>query len=144
MLKAGRPFLADPILEPIHHGFVDSIARYRDTRARWPEIDMMMGTGNLTELTEADSLGVTALLVGMCSELSIGNVLIVQVSNHTRRTVEEHDAARRIMYAAKPIPRCPRDTVGRCLPSTTSARSCRRPTRSPRPPRRCATRITGS
>lgn len=37
----------------------------------------------------------------MCSELSIGNVLIVQVSNHTRRTVEEHDAARRVMYAAK-------------------------------------------
>ncbi|WCS28038.1 DUF6513 domain-containing protein [Methylobacterium sp. NMS14P] len=101
MLKAGRPFLADPILEPIHHGFVDSIARYRDTRARWPEIDMMMGTGNLTELTEADSLGVTALLVGMCSELSIRNALIVQVSNHTRRTVEEHDAARRVMYAAK-------------------------------------------
>jgi dihydropteroate synthase len=101
MLKAGRPFLADPILEPIHHGFVDSIARYRETRDRWPEIEMMMGTGNLTELTEADSLGVTALLVGMCSELSIRNVLIVQVSNHTRRTVEEHDAARRVMYAAK-------------------------------------------
>ena len=34
MLKAGRPFLADPILEPIHHGFVDSIARYRETRDR--------------------------------------------------------------------------------------------------------------
>ena len=101
MREAGRPFLADPILEPIHHGFVDSIARYRDTRARWPDIAMMMGTGNLTELTEADSLGVTALLVGMCSELAIQNVLIVQVSNHTRRTVEEHDAARRVMYAAK-------------------------------------------
>ena len=101
MVKAGRPFMADPILEPIHFGFVDSIVRYRETRARWPDIAMMMGTGNLTELTEADSLGVTALLVGMCSELSIGNVLIVQVSNHTRRTVEEHDAARRVMYAAK-------------------------------------------
>ena len=101
MVEAGRPFIADPILEPIHFGFVDSIARYRATRARWPDIAMMMGTGNLTELTEADSLGVTALLVGMCSELSIRNVLIVQVSNHTRRTVEEHDAARRVMYAAK-------------------------------------------
>ena len=62
---------------------------------------MMMGTGNLTELTEADSLGITALLVGMCSELAIRNALIVQVSNHTRRTVEEHDAARRVMYAAR-------------------------------------------
>ena len=101
MEKAGRPYMADPILEPIHFGFVESITRYHETRKRWPGIEMMMGTGNLTELTEADSLGVTALLVGMCSELSIRNVLIVQVSNHTRRTVEEHDAARRVMFAAK-------------------------------------------
>ncbi|WP_132251650.1 DUF6513 domain-containing protein [Methylobacterium segetis] len=101
MERAGRPYMADPILEPIHFGFVDSIARYREVRARYPGIEMMMGTGNLTELTEADSLGVTALLLGMCSELAIRNVLIVQVSNHTRRTVEEHDAARRVMYAAK-------------------------------------------
>ncbi|MET0258328.1 MAG: DUF6513 domain-containing protein [Methylobacterium sp.] len=101
MEKAGLPYMADPILEPIHFGFVESIARYNDVRRRWPDIEMMMGTGNLTELTEADSLGVTALLAGMCSELSIRNVLIVQVSNHTRRTVEEHDAARRVMYAAK-------------------------------------------
>ena len=62
---------------------------------------MLMGTGNLTELTDADSLGITAMLLGVCSELSIRNVLAVQVSPHTRRTIEEHDAARRLMYAAK-------------------------------------------
>ena len=61
---------------------------------------MLMGTGNLTELTDADSVGVTALLLGICSELAIANVLIVQVSPHTRRTIEEHDAARRILFAA--------------------------------------------
>lgn len=59
-----------------------------------------MGTGNLTELTEADSGGVTAVLAGLCSELAIRNVLTVQVSPHTRRTIEEHDAARRLMFAA--------------------------------------------
>ena len=61
---------------------------------------MMMGTGNLTELTEADSGGLTAFLMGICSELNIRNVLTVQVSPHTRRTIEEHDAARRLMFAA--------------------------------------------
>jgi dihydropteroate synthase-like protein len=101
MERAGRSFLADPILEPIHFGFSASLVRYHEIRRRHPGIAMMMGTGNLTELTEADSVGVTALLLGICSELAIGNVLIVQVSNHTRRTVEEHDAARRVMYAAK-------------------------------------------
>ena len=59
-----------------------------------------MGTGNLTELTEADSGGIAAILVGLCSELDIRNVLTVQVSPHTRRTIEEHDAARRLMFAA--------------------------------------------
>ena len=61
----------------------------------------MMGTGNLTELTDADSSGVTAMLLGLCSELNIRHLLTVQVSPHTRRTVEEHDAARRMMFAAR-------------------------------------------
>jgi dihydropteroate synthase-like protein len=101
LAAAGKPFMADPILEPIHFGFVDSILRYAELRRRLPGIDMLMGTGNLTELTDADSLGVTAALIGICSELAIRNVLVVQVSDHTRRTIEEHDAARRMMYAAR-------------------------------------------
>jgi len=101
MDAAGRPFLADPILEPIHFGFVQSVLRYAELRRRLPQVEILMGTGNLTELTDADSLGVTSLLMGVCSELEIRNVLIVQVSDHTRRTVEEHDAARRLMFAAR-------------------------------------------
>ncbi|MFC7400481.1 DUF6513 domain-containing protein [Chelatococcus sp. GCM10030263] len=101
LAAAGKPFMADPILEPIHFGFTASIARYAEFRRLMPQAEMLMGTGNLTELTDADSLGVTAVLLGICSELSIRNVLLVQVSPHTRRTIEEHDAARRLMYAAK-------------------------------------------
>ncbi len=95
-----RPIL-DPVLDPIHFGFADSLARYRDLRARLPNAEILMGTGNLTELTDADSAGVTAMLLGICSELRIDHVLTVQVSPHTRRTIQEHDAARRIMHAAK-------------------------------------------
>jgi dihydropteroate synthase-like protein len=98
--KHGVKAILDPVLDPIHFGFADSIARYREVRARLPEAEMMMGTGNLTELTGADTSGITALLLGVCSELAIANVLTVQVSPHTRRTLQEHDAARRIMYAA--------------------------------------------
>jgi len=67
-----------------------------------------MGTGNLTELTDADSSGVTATLLGVCSELAIRNVLVVQVSPHTRRSVAEHDAARRLLYAAREQGELPR------------------------------------
>ncbi|MGQ0672150.1 MAG: DUF6513 domain-containing protein [Hyphomicrobium sp.] len=97
----GLPHLADPILDPIHFGFMASLERYAELRRRCPDVEILMGTGNLTELTDADSQGVTAALLGICSELAIRNVLIVQVSPHTRRTVQEHDAARRMMFRSR-------------------------------------------
>lgn len=97
----GIPHIADPVLDPINFGFMTSLERYAQLRRARPDVEILMGTGNLTELTDADSQGVTAMLIGICTELQIRNVLIVQVSPHTRRTVEEHDAARRLMYRAR-------------------------------------------
>jgi dihydropteroate synthase-like protein len=112
--KRGLAAILDPVLDPIHFGFAESLSRYREVRSRLPEAEMLMGTGNLTELTDADSAGVTALLLGICSELGIANVLTVHVSAHTRRTIQEHDAARRIMYAAAADHSLPRG-YGRAL-----------------------------
>jgi dihydropteroate synthase-like protein len=97
----GIPAILDPVIDPIHFGFTDSLVRYADLRRAMPDAEILMGTGNLTELTDADSAGVTATLLGICSELAIRNLLVVQVSPHTRRTIQEHDAARRIMFAAR-------------------------------------------
>ncbi len=97
----GQKCLLDPILDPIHFGFTAALLRYAALRARLPDAEILMGVGNLTELTDADSSGVTATLMGVCSELAIRNVLVVQVSPHTRRTVAEHDVARRMMFAAR-------------------------------------------
>jgi len=110
----GIAALLDPVLDPIHFGFMGSLARYAELRRRLPRAEMLMGTGNLTELTDADSGGITAALIGICSELAIRNVLVVQVSPHTRRTLQEHDAARRIMYAARADDSLPRG-YGRAL-----------------------------
>jgi dihydropteroate synthase-like protein len=96
----GRAFLADPILDPIPFGFTNSIVRYHRLRDRYPDVDIMMGIGNLTELTEADTSGMTALLMGMAAELKVRAVLTTQVSAHARRAVREADWARRIMHAA--------------------------------------------
>ena len=68
-----------------------------------------MGTGNLTELTDADTTGITAVLLGVASELNVRHVLVVQVSPHTRRTIEEHDLARRIMFASRAEHDLPKD-----------------------------------
>jgi dihydropteroate synthase len=107
--------IADPILDPIHFGFTASIERYAELRRLRPDVEMLMGTGNLTELTDADSQGVTAALLGICSELRIQNVLIVQVSPHTRRTIEEHDAARRLMFRAREDESLPKSYGGGLL-----------------------------
>ncbi|MDR6773501.1 DUF6513 domain-containing protein [Azospirillum sp. BE72] len=108
MTRRGRRFLVDPILEPIHHGFTDSLLRYRTVRERWPEAEILMGIGNVTELTDADTSGITAVLMGVVSELRIGSVLAVQVSPHCRRAIREFDAARRQFFAARAAHSMPR------------------------------------
>jgi dihydropteroate synthase-like protein len=62
---------------------------------------MMFGVGNITELTHADTSGMNALLLGICSELNINHILATQVSKHACRAIKEADRARRIMFAAK-------------------------------------------
>ncbi len=99
--RAGRPFLADPVLDPIHFGFTESIVRYHELRRRLPDTEILMGLGNLTELTDADTTGITMTVMGIVSELHIKNVLVVQVSPHCRRAVREADRARRILYRAR-------------------------------------------
>ena len=101
MDRKGRDYLADPIIEPIHFGFTESLVRYRDLRRKYPEVKILMGTGNLTELTEADTLGIQALLMGIVSELHITNILTTEVSAHAAGVIREADRARRVMYAAR-------------------------------------------
>ena len=94
------PFLIDPILEPIGFGFTASIERYAETRRRYPRAEMLMGIGNLTELTAADTTGVNAVLIAICQELEIRAVLTTEVIPWARGSVREIDVARRLMHYA--------------------------------------------
>ncbi|MEI7796947.1 MAG: DUF6513 domain-containing protein, partial [Methylococcaceae bacterium] len=60
MQAKNRPFVVDPILDPIHFGFTASIVRYHEVRKNHPDVEMMMGVGNITELTHADTAGMNA------------------------------------------------------------------------------------
>lgn len=90
----------DPILEPIGFGFANSLGRYLEVRRRYPDAEMLMGIGNLTELTDVDSAGVNALLLGFCQEVGIRSVLTTQVIPWARTSVRECDAGRRLMHYA--------------------------------------------
>jgi dihydropteroate synthase-like protein len=107
-LNKGRAFIADPILDPIHFGFADSIVRYHKLRKKHPNIPVMMGVGNVTELTDADTTGINAILFGLISELNVNAVLATSVSPHAVNAIAEADIARRIMFAAKQDDRLPR------------------------------------
>jgi dihydropteroate synthase-like protein len=96
----GRRFLADAILDPLPFGFLASLGRYQRLRERFPEAPILLGVGNLTELTEADTSGINALLLGVAEELGAAAILTTQVSAHCRRAVREADWARRVMHAA--------------------------------------------
>jgi dihydropteroate synthase-like protein len=96
----GVPFRLDPILEPIGFGFAASLGRYLETRRRYPDAEMMMGVGNLTELTDADSAATNVLLAGFCQELGIRSVLTTDVINWCRSCVRELDLARRLVCHA--------------------------------------------
>ena len=96
----GTRFILDPVLEPIGFGFADSMHRYHEVRGRYPEAEILMGIANLTELTEADTTGTTALLLGYCQELGIRHVLVTEEIPWARGAVREADIARRLMHYA--------------------------------------------
>ena len=96
----GRAFLADAILDPIPYGLLASLVRYHRLRERFEQAPIMMGVGNLTELVEADTTGINAVLLGIAAELRASAILTTQVSAHARRAVREADWARRIMHAS--------------------------------------------
>jgi dihydropteroate synthase-like protein len=97
---AGVKFRLDPIIEPIGFGFAASLGRYLETRRRFPDAEILMGIGNLTELTDVDSAGVNVMLAGFCQEIGVRSVLTTEVINWCRSAVKEFDLARRLVYHA--------------------------------------------
>ena len=100
LAAAGVPLRIDPVIEPIGFGFAASLGRYLEVRRRYPDAEMLMGIGNLTELTDADSAGINVVLLGFCQEVGIRSVLTTQVINWARTSVRECDLARRLVFHA--------------------------------------------
>jgi dihydropteroate synthase len=96
----GVPYLIDPVIEPIGFGFMASLERYAEVHRRYPAVGQLMGVGNITELTSADSTGVNALLLAICEEIGVRAVLTTEVIPWARGAVREIDVARRLMHHA--------------------------------------------
>ena len=96
----GLGYLIDPVIEPIGFGFTASLERYAEVHRRYPGVGQMMGVGNITELTSADTTGVHALLLAIAQETGVRAVLTTEVIPWARGAVREIDIARRLMFHA--------------------------------------------
>lgn len=105
----------DPVLEPVGFGFAASLGRFLEVRSRYPGSALMMGVGNLTELTDVDSAGINTLLAGFCQELNVTSVLTTAVINWARSSVRELDLARRLMFHAVTHKTLPKHTEPRLV-----------------------------
>jgi len=98
--RRGVGYLIDPVIEPIGFGFTASLERFGEIHRRYPDVALLMGVGNITELTSADTTGVHALLLAICQETGVRAVLTTEVIPWARGAVREIDIARRLMFHA--------------------------------------------
>lgn len=93
--------IADPVLKPLNFGLADSITAYREFGNKFPDVVMLMGIGNVTELTDADSVGINAVLCGLASEAGAEMVFTTEASAKTKGSVRELAEASKMMHLAK-------------------------------------------
>jgi dihydropteroate synthase len=96
--RSGIRYLIDPVIEPIGFGFMASLERYAEVHRRYPTSAQLMGVGNITELTSADTTGVHAVLLAICEEVGVRAVLTTEVITWAKGAVREIDIARRLMH----------------------------------------------
>lgn len=93
--------IADPVLKPINLGLADSIVAYRLFGIENPDTLMLMGIGNVTELTDADSIGINAVLCGLAGECGADLVFTTEASSKTKGSVSELAEASKMMHLAR-------------------------------------------
>jgi dihydropteroate synthase-like protein len=89
--------IADPLLQPVGSGLVRSLQEFLDE----PGYPLFFGAGNITELIDADSVGVQALLAGMALEVHAALVFSCEHSDKTHGAVQEMRLATEMMMLVR-------------------------------------------
>ena len=109
--RAGRlgmkKIIADLILDPSN--VMESMVAFRDFANRNPDVPLFVGVSNVTELIDADSIGVNALLARLSSEVGASILLATEKSNKAKGSVKEEVAASKMMFLAKKRSSVPKD-----------------------------------
>jgi dihydropteroate synthase-like protein len=101
--------IADPVLDPVNsESIVDSILACRSFKQN-NQLPLFWGVGNVTELIDADSVGVNALLAGIAMELGASILFTPEESGKTKGSVRELKISSQMMFLSKIRGSVPKD-----------------------------------
>ena len=114
-LKLGfKHLILDPILEPVNihmKSLVNSLIAYCKVKEKYREYPLLMGIGNVTELIDADSIGVNALLTHLAFEIGVSLILVVEKSVKCQGSTFETSIASK-MATLSYVKKCPPKDLG--------------------------------
>ncbi len=99
--------LADLILDPCD--ILESFIAFKEFAARNASVPLFIGASNVTELIDADSVGVNAVLARLSSDVGASMLLATEKSDKAKGTVAEEVAAAKMMFLAKKRASVPKD-----------------------------------
>lgn len=105
----GIKVIADPVLNPPLHGLAASLESYTELRSIKPTIPLFFGVGNVTELIDADSAGINALLAAIGAEVSVSILFTPEYSEKAKGSVRELRIASEMMLLATERKTPPKD-----------------------------------
>ncbi len=99
--RAGAEHLvADPVLAPAGAGCAASLCELLAFRKLCPSLPLFLGVGNITELLDADSVGMNALLTAIGAELGASILFTPEYSDKTKGSVRELATASKMAQLA--------------------------------------------
>lgn len=104
-----RRLIADPILSPPGRDFLPSLKRYSDFHKRFADVPLLFGAGNVTELFDADSVGINALLSEIAKECGASVLFTPYASDKCKGSVRELKKASEMMIVSSARHSSPKD-----------------------------------
>jgi dihydropteroate synthase-like protein len=102
--------MGDLILDSVNMpGTVESLVAFHEFANRNPDVPLLFGVGNITELMDADSVGINALLAGIACETGVSVLLTTEKSDKAIGSVKELAIASKMMFLAKKRGSVPKD-----------------------------------
>ncbi len=88
---------------------MESFIAFKEFAERNSEVPLFVGVSNVTELIDADSVGVNAILARLSSEVNASVLLATEKSDKAKGTVREEVTASKMMFLAKKRGSVPKD-----------------------------------